>query len=133
MKRTCEGLTQTGSSCRAPAMPGDTRCISHSENPKIQELKQQAVSKGGKALKKPSGNLLQVEVRAPEDIHRILTETLTLLWKDALTPPKAKAIFNLCRELLPILEEQERQREEEKHLDLMFPLSRKGSGSPLSC
>ena len=117
MKRICDGLTHSGQSCRAPAMPGDSRCINHSENPEVQELKRQAVVKGGKALKKALVNVPQIELRSPEDVHRILTETLTLLRTDAVEPPKAKAILGLCRELLPILKEQESKRKQEEATD----------------
>ncbi len=117
MRCICDGITKSGSPCRAPAMPGDTRCISHSENPKIQELKRQAVSKGGKALKKVLVNLPLIEAKTSEDVHRILAETLTLLRTDALEPPKAKAILGLCRELLPFLREQEFEREQEENAD----------------
>ena len=83
-------------------MPGDTRCISHSENPEVQELKRQAVSKGGKALKKAPVNLPEIQINDVKGVARVLAESINLLRSDNLPPPKARALVQRSESVLEI-------------------------------
>lgn len=103
MKRTCNGLTHSGQPCRAPAMPGDSRCISHSEDPKVRTLKRQATSKGGRMSTawKP---VRRGQMRRIEDVVCLLEEVTRKCAAGELPPRVASAVASASGQMLKGLE-----------------------------
>lgn len=103
MKRTCDGTTQSGFSCRAPVMPGDTRCINHSENPEVQALKRSATSQGGKASTawKP---IRRRQLKRIEDVVGLLEEVTRKCAAGEIPPRVASAVAVASGQVLKGLE-----------------------------
>jgi len=84
-------------------MPGDSRCISHSENPKVQELKKQATQKGGKmsAAWKP---VRREQLKRIEDVVSLLEEVTRKCAAGELPPRVASAVASATGQILKGLE-----------------------------
>lgn len=91
MRRICDGLTHSGQPCRAPAMPGDSRCINHSENPEVQELKRSATRRGGK-MSTAWRPVRRQQMKRIEDVVSLLEEVTRKCAAGELPPRVASAV-----------------------------------------
>ena len=103
MRTYCSGQTKDGRICRAPAMPGDTHCINHSENPEIQALKRSVTSRGGKSSTawKP---VRRNQMKRIEDVTNLLDEVVRKCASGDLPPRVASAVASAAGQLLKGLE-----------------------------
>ena len=103
MKSVCDELTQAGHPCRAPAMPGDTRCISHSEDPKVKELKLASTRKGGQMSTawKP---VRREQMKRIEHVVSLLEEVTRKCAAGELPPRVTSAVAASANQLLKGLE-----------------------------
>lgn len=103
MKRLCDGLTQAGSPCRAPAMPGDSKCINHSENPEVQELKRAATKKGGQ-MSTAWRPVRREHLKRIEDVVSLLEEVTRKCAAGELPPRVASAVASSSGQMFKGLE-----------------------------
>lgn len=103
MRQSCNDLTRSGQPCRAPTMPGDSRCINHSENPAVRELKKQATQKGGKMSTawKP---IRRQQMRRIEDVVNLLEEVTRKCASGEIPPRVASAVASASGQVLKGLE-----------------------------
>lgn len=84
-------------------MPGDTRCINHSDDPAVQELKRQATRQGGRSSTawKP---VRRNQMKRIEDVTNLLDEVVRKCAAGDLPPRVASAVASAAGQLLKGLE-----------------------------
>lgn len=103
MQKQCEYINpETTERCNGFALESGL-CFSH--DPSKAEEKQQAVVKGGQALKKVKLNLPVVSIKTIEDVVMVLEETINAVRSgDIPTSNPANTIGFLCGHILKALE-----------------------------
>lgn len=104
MQNQCKHVNnETLEQCNSFALRGSDYCFSH--DPANKSEKQQAVMKGGQALKRVKLNLPTIKIRTPDDVIAILEETINLIRTGKLSVSNpANTIGFLCSHILKAYE-----------------------------
>ncbi len=103
-----------GNQCNANAMSNAQFCFTH--NPETQELKKQAVLKGGLATKnrEPSKALKRLDVKSIPDSLVVLEDTINRVRTEPMTPQRANCIGFLLTLAFKAMETHKQQQLEER-------------------
>jgi hypothetical protein len=127
---TCTATTVAGHPCTAPARPGRSSCWSHADDVPA-EVKSAARRRGGTArahqilaLKTQVAELHEpVQMQSPEDVSKILEDTVSKVRSGALPPRVGSVIAQLANAALKSFELdvlrrlQELEKASEQHPD----------------
>lgn len=106
----CSFIKDDGIPCGANAIKGSNLCINH--NPEYSEIKTMAVVRGGmnrKEIPISYGNKLVLDT--PEDIKRLVAETLNLIWTGQMSTNNVSgSIGFLCRIFLDAYDKAELEK-----------------------
>lgn len=123
MGQYCVFIKPDGEQCRARPLQGDLFCLSHSPDPKAQDIKAQAVRKGGRARGKPEGihewNPRPIE--SQEDLRIMLSDLANAGMKGDIPTARLSALASVANSLSKVLvngEEEKRLSELESLVGL---------------
>jgi len=98
----CKHIKPDGEQCRAKAMKGSDYCFTH--NPDTQIEKHLAVVKGGLASKKVKLDLEPLSIKSPQEVGRLLEDTINGVRSGEIPPNIANTIGYLAGHALKALE-----------------------------
>jgi len=98
----CKYIKPDGKRCQAKAMKGNDYCFSHNPDTKIE--KHLAVVKGGFASKKVKLNLEPLSIKTPQEIGKLLEDTINKVRSGEMPPNIANTIGYLAGHALKALE-----------------------------
>jgi len=98
----CKFIKPDGEQCQARAMKGSDYCFTH--NPDTQIEKHLAVVKGGLASKKVKLDLKPLSIKSPQEVGRLLEDTINGVRSGEIPPNIANTIGYLAGHALKALE-----------------------------
>jgi len=98
----CKHIKPDGERCQAKAMKGSDYCFTH--NPDTQIEKHLAVVKGGLASKKVKLDLEPLSIKSPQEVGRLLEDTINGVRSGEIPPNIANTIGYLAGHALKALE-----------------------------
>ena len=98
----CAYKKTNGQRCGANSMKASKYCFVH--NPKTRKKHSLAVVKGGKLSKKTRLELPPVEIKNPEDVVKLLEETINGIRGGSIPPNVANTIAYICSHALKAIE-----------------------------
>jgi len=103
--KNCKAIKQNGEQCLAKTMKGSDYCFSH--NPDTQIEKHLAVVKGGLASKRIKLNLVPLSIKTPQEIEKLLEDTINRVRSGEMPPNIANTIGYLTGHILKAIEASE--------------------------
>ena len=94
MSRKCVFKNNNGTSCEAFAVHDDDYCFFHSE--KHKEKRDEAILRGGKARKKRHVEMSPIDIKTPQDIMLLLTDTVNLIRASSISTSVANSVGYLA-------------------------------------
>jgi len=98
----CKHIKPDGERCQAKAMKGSDYCFTH--NPDTQIEKHLAVVKGGLASKKVKLDLKPLSIKNPQEVGRLLEDTINGVRSGEIPPNIANTIGYLAGHALKAIE-----------------------------
>lgn len=98
----CAYKKANGQKCQAQAMKGSKFCFTH--NPKTRKEHALAVTKGGKLSRRNRLNLEPVKTQSPQDVVKVLEQTINGIRSGEVPPNIANTVGYLCGHLLKAIE-----------------------------
>jgi len=98
----CKHIKPDGAQCQAKAMKGSDYCFTH--NPDTQIEKHLAVVKGGLASKKVKLDLEPLSIKTPQEVGKLLEDTINGVRSGEIPPNIANTIGYLAGHALKALE-----------------------------
>ncbi len=105
--KQCSFIRANGSQCRAFAMTRSQFCFSH--DPKMKEVKKEAVKRGGLARRNRL-NLLPVKIKTMWDVIVLLEDTVNRLRSGEIEPRTANTIGFLSGHMIRSLEKSDLEK-----------------------
>jgi hypothetical protein len=129
--RRCTGLRRDGGRCRAPRLPGQDRCVFHSDDPSMAARRAAGRRQGGLARSTPTKALPESEPDLPlnsaEEVATLLGRACNEVRKGVIDPRVANAVGQLAGTLLRALESsavEARMTDIERRLDALAQAAR---------
>jgi len=131
----CEYIKDDGQRCKAPAVDGAGRCISHTEVPRYVEARTRSHIKGGLAARakyavQPSDELPEVDLQSIDDLlalqERAAQVALALLQKDPGNLAAAKELSLISKRAADVIKLTKLSKEWQEIENMVRELRGKG-------